>query len=246
MSAMRPFLLLSSRGSDAATRGERDAICRITGLDERTLVHLRVEQQPLPELELDDYSGILLGGSDFCASSVEKAEAQRRAEDGLDRLLDRVVAADFPFLGLCYGVGVLTSHLGGSVGNTHSEPIGAIEVTLTDQGRADPLLEGVPERFHAFVGHKEGADSLPPGATLLGTGAVCPVQLFRVGRNVYASQFHPELDADTLVARMRLYQGYGYFAPEEFDTISAAAHAAPMDGSQQLPLSNFVRLFGRP
>ena len=242
---MKPFLLLSSRASDTTARGECDAIRRLAGLDGETLVQLRLEQQPLPGLRLGDYSGVLLGGSDFCVSSTEKSATQLRVEAELNSLLGRIVAADFPFLGLCYGVGVLASFLGGGVGHAHGEAIGAIEVTLTEAGRADPLLAGVPDRFHAFVGHKEGADALPPGATLLGTGTACPVQLFRVGRNVYAAQFHPELDADGLVVRMGVYQNDGYFDPAQFDTIAAAAYAAPVDGSAHRLLSNFVGLFGR-
>ena len=243
---MKPFLLLSSRASDTATRGEGEAVRRLAGLDERTLVQLRLERQPLPELQLDDYSGILLGGSDFCVSSPDKSETQLRVEAELSGLLERVVAADFPFFGLCYGVGVLATFLGGSVGHANGEAIGAIEVTLTDAGRADPLLDGVPDRFHAFVGHKEGADALPPGATLLGAGVDCPVQLFRVGRRGYAAQFHPELDADGLVARMRVYINDGYFDPAQFDTIATAAHAAGVDGSVHRLLANFARLFAKP
>ena len=242
---MKPFLLLSSRANDAAADGEREAVCRLAGLSSRALVQLRLERQPMPQLRLDDYSGVFLGGSDFCTSSPDKSATQVRVESELNSLLDRVVAADFPFLGLCYGVGVLTNYLGGRVGHAHSEAVGAIEITLTEQGRDDPLLAGVPDRFHAFVGHKEGADALPPGVTLLATGAVCPVQLFRLGRNVYAAQFHPELDADGLIARMRVYESDGYFDPAEFDQIAAAAHASAVDGSQHLLLSNFVAIAGR-
>jgi GMP synthase (glutamine-hydrolysing) len=123
--------------------------------------------------------------------------------------------------------------------------VGAIPITLTAAGRADPLLDGVPEVFHAFVGHKEAANGLPPEATLLASGAACPAQLFRVGRNAYATQFHPELDAEALITRMRVYQHDGYFRPEDLDALAAAARASAVDGSQHLLLSNFVRLHAR-
>ena len=40
---------------------------------------------------------------------------QHRVEAELAGLLDDVVAADFPFLGACYGVGTLGVHQGGVV-----------------------------------------------------------------------------------------------------------------------------------
>ncbi|NNF29536.1 MAG: glutamine amidotransferase, partial [Gemmatimonadetes bacterium] len=47
------------------------------------------------------------------------------------------------------------------------------------------------------------------------TSLQCPVQMFRVGRNVYATQFHPEGDPEGFILRVRTYRGHGYFLPEE-------------------------------
>jgi len=242
---MKPFLLLSSRASDEASAGEAEAIRRLMGLDDAGLVQRRIEREPLGVVDLDEYSGVLVGGSDFSVSEAYKPDNQVRAEAELGGLLDEILARDFPFFGLCYGVGVLTDHLGGRVSGKYAEAVGAIPVTLTDAGRADPLLDGVPEEFYAFVGHKEAAEALPDEALVLATGAVCPVQLFRLGRNVYASQFHPELDAAGLIARMHIYVNFGYFRPDEFDELAEAAQAAPADGSQHRLLANFARMFAR-
>ncbi|MEX1198890.1 MAG: hypothetical protein WEB57_13655 [Pseudohongiellaceae bacterium] len=40
------------------------------------------------------------------------------------------------------------------------------------------------------------------------------MQMFRVGENVYATQFHPEADADGFRVRIQVYRNHGYFAPE--------------------------------
>ncbi|MFZ8292004.1 hypothetical protein ACO1K7_13905, partial [Staphylococcus aureus] len=64
-------------------------------------------------------------------------------------LVDRVVARDAPFLGACYGVGTLGTHLGAPIGGTYAEPISVVDVSLTDAGRADPLLVGLPDTFPA-------------------------------------------------------------------------------------------------
>ena len=53
---------------------------------------------------------------------------------------------------------------------------------------------GCRATFDAFVGHKEACRVLPADAVLLASSPTCPVQMFRVRENLYATQFHPELD----------------------------------------------------
>lgn len=240
-----PFLLLGTRDHDEAALAEYASVLRHTGLDAADLRHVRVESEPLPEIDLGDHSGVILGGSAFNISDEVKSPLQERVEADLIRLLDRIVDADFPFLGLCYGVGTVTTHLGGTVDREFGEPISAIEATLTREGRQDPLLAGVGERFHAFVGHKEACSQLPSNVTMLAVGEACPVQMYRVGQRVYVTQFHPELDADDLTARMRIYQHHGYFAPEELEELIAMAQDSAVDGRQHRVLSNFVQTFAR-
>ncbi|MGY2129250.1 glutamine amidotransferase [Blastococcus sp. SYSU DS0617] len=242
---MRPFLLLSTRAEDGAADDEYAGFLRATGLEERHLRRVRLEAEPLPEIGLDDYAGVLLGGSPFTTSDpvAEKSDVQLRVEHELGRLLDAVVARDFPFLGACYGIGTLGSHQGGVVDRTYGEPISAVRVELTAAGRADPLLAGMPAAFDAFVGHKEACRVLPPSATRLAGSAGCPVQMFRVGRNVYATQFHPELDVPGLVTRMHVYQHAGYFPPSELDELVARVTPSVVTEPARL-LAAFVTRFG--
>jgi GMP synthase (glutamine-hydrolysing) len=240
-----PFLLLSSRGEDLAAEEEYAAFLACTKLPAERLHRIRLEAGPLPRLRLDDYAGILLGGGPFNSSDPEesKSAVQRRVERELAGLLDEVVARDFPFFGACYGVGTLGVHQGGGVDRTHAEPIGAVRIELTDDGLSDPVLDGVPERFDAFVGHKEACRVLPPSATLLASSAGCPVQMFRVGRNVYATQFHPELDVAGIITRVRVYQHAGYFEPAEMNDLIAVLSTAVVTEPGRI-LANFAQLYG--
>ena len=238
---MKPFLLLATRSEDQAADDEYAAMRRWGGLAERDLHRVRLEAGPLPDLDLDDYAGVILGGGPFDSSDPEAAKSgtQRRVEAELRALLDELVARDFPFLGACYGVGTLGVHQGGAVDRTYGEPIGAVPVTLTAAGVADPVLAGLPECFEAFVGHKEAVRELPPTAVLLASSPACPVQMFRVKTNLYATQFHPELDVADIVTRIRVYQHHGYYPPETMheiiDRVSGATVTWP-----PLILANFV------
>jgi GMP synthase (glutamine-hydrolysing) len=241
-----PFLLLSVRAQDAAADDEYAAMMRFSGLDERSLPRIRMDREPLASIDLDDWSGIILGGGPFNASDPmpDQSPEQRRVESDLLALLDEVVDRDFPFLGCCYGIGVLGAHIGATVDHTYAEPIGSVLVSLTAAGRADPLLAGLPDVFEAFVGHKEAVRTLPSDAVVLAGSPACPVQAFRVGRHVYATQFHPELDVAGICTRIDVYKHYGYFAPEAADSLKESVRHTHVTHPPAI-LRNFVRLFAR-
>jgi GMP synthase (glutamine-hydrolysing) len=242
---VRPFLLLSSRAEDVAADDEYEAFLRGTGLTPAGLHRVRMEAAPLPALELDDYAGIFVGGGPFNSSDapLAKSAVQHRVERELGRLLDEVVERDFPFFGACYGVGTLGVHQGGVIDRTYAEPISAVRVRLTEAGAADPVLAGMAAEFDAFVGHKEACSVLPPTAVLLASSQTCPVQMFRVKRNLYATQFHPELDLPGLITRVRIYQHAGYFAPAELDAVVASLQPAVVTEPGRM-LANFVARYG--
>ena len=238
---MKPFLLLASRAEDAAAEDEYAAYLRYCGLEPEQLHRIRLEVGPLPELDLAAFSGVIVGGSPFTSSDPadRKSATQHRVERELAGLLDRIVDQDFPFLGACYGVGTLGTHQGAVIDRTFGEPLGGVEIELTDAGLVDPVLRGMPARFTAFTGHKEACTTLPSHATLLASSPACPVQMFRIKQNLYATQFHPELDVEGLVTRIDIYRHAGYFPPESAEELMASARGFSATEPMTI-LKNFV------
>lgn len=243
---MRPFLFLGTRAEDEVAQQEYDAVLAGCGLRPDELVRVRLEQEPLGEVDLAEWSGVILGGGPFNVSDPDhaKSAAQRSAEADLRGLADQVVETDFPFLGACYGVGVLGGLRGGTVDRTYGEPIGALPVRLSEAGRQDPLFGVLPQEFAAYLGHKEAVARLPEGAVLLASTDTCPVHAFRLGRNVYATQFHPELDAVAICDRIDAYASHGYYLPHERESLKAAAREAMVTEPVRL-LGRFVELYAR-
>lgn len=243
---MRPFVLLATRAEDGPADEEYDLFLRYSGLRADQLRRVRLEAEPMPAFDHDAISGILVGGSPFNASDPpeRKSPVQRRVEAEFASLLQEVVARDTPFLGACYGVGTLGTHVGATIDRRYSEPISIVPVTLTAHGASDPLLAGMPRTFDAFVGHKEAISTLPASAVLLASSPGCPVQMFRVGRNVYATQFHPELDVDGITTRIHAYAGYGYFAADELDATLAAVRRVRVTEPAGI-LRRFVERYAR-
>jgi GMP synthase (glutamine-hydrolysing) len=243
---MKPFLLLSIRADDAAADNEYSSFVHLAGLDERDLRRVRLDQRALGDVDLRDWSGIWVGGGPFNYTDPEesKSPVQRRVEADLRGLLDAVVRADFPFLGACYGVGALGTHQRGVLGRRYAEPVGPVRITLTPPGRRDPVLRDLPGTFEAFTGHKEAIRRLPGHGVLLASSAACPVQAFRIGSNVYATQFHPELDAAGMCTRIDVYKHAGYFDPAQSEELKAQALRSDVRHPPAI-LRAFVRRYGR-
>lgn len=213
---MKKLLILQLRPEDETADSEFNAILQVGGLSPNDVERIRLEKG-IPVIDLNDYTGIIVGGSPFDVSTADnqKSILQKNIEAFFNTLFDDVVDRDFPFLGACSGNGLLGNYCGATISTTYSEPIGSVEVRITEVGKEDPLLKNLPETFSALVGHKEACDSIPPGAVLLATSATCPVQMFRVKQHIYATQFHPEADANEFILRINIYKNHGYFPPEE-------------------------------
>lgn len=219
---MKRFILLQSRTNDEASNDEFESFVKFSGLKREELRRIRMEKEGIPPFNLDDYSGIMIGGGQDNVSddSSKKPEYQVKYEKDLNALLDKIVERDFPFLGVCYGIGALVNHQGGKVSKEkYAEDVGAIDIKLTKEGENDSLLKGLPKYFRALGGHKEGCDRLPSHAVCLASSDGCPNQLVRIKNNVYAAQFHPELDVNSLILRINIYKHAGYFPPEDAESL---------------------------
>lgn len=245
MSKPLPVLIMQLRPEDLVSDSEYACILKYGGLKPEDTHRLRVEKNGIPEnLNLDDYSAIIVGGSPFDISTPEndKSPIQKKIEANFNTLLDAIVKRDFPFLGACSGNGLLGSHLGSEITRKYGETTSCVSLNITPEGKKDKLLKGFPDSFYALLGHKEAVDETPKGATLLVTGKACPIQMFRVGENVYATQFHPEGDAEEFQLRIDIYKNHGYFKPHEAEELKENVSSNATPYSQEI-LKRFIDFY---
>ncbi|MGL1833733.1 glutamine amidotransferase [Rhodocyclaceae bacterium SMB388] len=245
---MKPFLILQLRPETKVADEEFGSILRRARLAMQDVTRIRLDQGSLPQdLDLSAYSGVIVGGGPGCVSDPPgtKDPIEARIEAQILALMPRIVAQGMPFLGCCYGIGILGRHLGAPVSKSlYSEPVGPIICTRRPESVDDPLLDGLPDSFTALVGHKEALDALPQGASHLLEGANCPIQMLRYGDRIYATQFHPEADGDSFALRIRIYKARGYFHPDEAEALIARCAPVSTELSGRI-LANFVRHFAR-
>ncbi|MEQ9073818.1 MAG: glutamine amidotransferase [Sandaracinaceae bacterium] len=153
--------------------------------------------------------------------------------------LRAAVDAEIPMLCICYGHQLLADTLGGTVGaNRRGREIGAIDVTLNEAGRADPLFEGLPETLRVSSSHRQQVLALPEGAVALGHNEMDPHQAYRLGARVWGVQFHPEWGDGVirayLEARREVLREEGLDPEALLDRVAPSAHGERI-------LENFAR-----
>lgn len=112
----------------------------------------------------------------------------------------KVLEYKIPYMGICLGMQVLAKASGGTVIPNKVKEIGwyytnktYFEVLLTEEGKADPLFAGLPDRLKIFHLHGETVE-MTEEMKLLAYGLTCRNQAVKVGENAYGIQGHFELD----------------------------------------------------
>ena len=96
-----------------------------------------------------------------------------------------------PILGICYGSQLMMHLLGGKVEVAPVREYGKIEVTVDT---SSALFENVSEKTICWMSHNDYISKAAPGFEIIAHTDDCPVAaVANVEKNLYATQFHPEV-----------------------------------------------------
>lgn len=159
------------------------------------LRYVNFEREPTAQPSLDGYDGlVVLGGpmnvdqtGEFPCLATETA------------LVTEAIRRDMPVLGICLGAQIIAKALGAGVRPNGQKEIGWYPVSVTAEGRSDPLLGSFDTTEQIFQWHGDTFD-IPKGAVRLASSPACENQAFRFGDRVYGFQFHLEVD-EAMIAR---------------------------------------------
>ena len=158
----------------------------------------------VPSLEhIRQHDAVMIGGSgEYFVSRANLPEFPQIMD-----LLAAIVESGHPMFASCFGFQLIVRALGGVVSYTpETMELGTYSLTLTDAGKEDELFRTLPPVFCAQLGHKDKATSMPEGISNLAYSALSPFQALRIpGKPIWATQFHPELNRDENLGRLKRY-----------------------------------------
>lgn len=132
------------------------------------------------EMKAKNPSAIILSGG----------PASVYADDALD-MDEKILDLGIPVLGFCYGQQIIAKKLGGVVSHVDEGEYG--RATLTREGESR-VLDETPQTQTVWMSHRDAVTKAPEGFTVTGRTEVCPVASMEdESRNLYATQFHPEV-----------------------------------------------------
>ena len=146
-------------------------------------------RDPRAEPSLEGYDGLILLGGPM---NVDQVECHPHLATEL-RLVQAGIARGMPILGICLGAQLIARALGAEVRPSPEKEIGWYDVTLTEEGRRDPLFAHFDAAERIFQWHGDTFE-IPEGALHLAASPTCVHQAFRYGDHVYGLQFHLECD----------------------------------------------------
>jgi len=152
-----------------------------------------------------------------------------------------------PTLGVCLGAQLIASAAGSRVFPGVRPEVGWAAVSLTMEGRQDPLLAPLADLGAVFHWHGETFD-LPQGAVRLAFSALTMNQAFRLGQTTYGLQFHLEVDAAMIEAWIRAYPadlGADAEVTARRITTDAATRAAPLRAAAARAMHCFLDVVAR-
>lgn len=215
---MKRILIIQSRVRPEMVAGEQKEYTRAIGNTAEISFVSAVEgivPWLNPEEILKDYDAVIFGGSgdfDFDGGREQTDPARTTAHMIRERVTPLVklcIDKNIPLLGICFGHQIVGEVFGTKV---HNDPlqkkVGTHQVSLTAEGRKDPLFGTLPETFNAQYGHKDSLSGVPTGATLLAIGKDCRYSALRYGEKAYTVQFHPELTAADVGWKLAHSPGY--------------------------------------
>ncbi len=199
------ILLMQIRDEAATRQEELESFAQYSGLGVGQFGILNVFDTPeFDDSVLDGYDALYVGGSSE-ANVLEPENypfvipAQQLMRDAIDRKL--------PVFASCFGHQLAVMALGGTIVHDEADfEMGSIPISLDAAAADDVLYHDVPDGFLAISVHRQRSVKAPAGCIQLAYTRDCCHSFKVIGAPFWTTQFHPEVDLQTLIDRLTLFK----------------------------------------
>ncbi len=222
-------LLIQIREDEETLREEFDEFVRFSGIPAENWKVINLFETGRFSKEVLEGVDVLWYGGSSHEDKLNKYHKEAVFDAG--EILRYATDKKLPVFASCYGFELAVEAFGGhlTVDTRNTQELN-VDIKLTPEGERDVLFEGFPKEFEGISWHKYRADEkrLPKGMSVLASAETCPVEIFKMENSkTYGFQFHPELDAPDVKARLTRYID---IYPEQKDALQQildALHDAP-------------------
>ena len=136
---------------------------------------------------LDECAGIIITGSHSMVTQEEPWSVK------IEKWIPSLIENSIPLLGICYGHQLLGKSMQGfTTFHKNGIEIGTVDVKLTKEAKDDELFKDMPNSFKVHTIHSQTVEDLPPNSVRLASNSHDKNHAFRIGKNAWGVQFHPE------------------------------------------------------
>lgn len=207
--------------------------------------YINFGRDPAAEPCLDGYNGLIVLGGPMGVYEAAKFPHLKYEM----RKIEEAIKAGIPVLGICLGSQLVAEVLGSSVRKAKQWELGWYGLSLTKEGKADPLFGTYKGFEKVFLIHQDEFDP-PKSAVHLASSEQCVGQAFRYGKCVYGLQFHLEADQAAILRwldrpenRALMRESAGAFSLDQMQADTSEC----IDRSLELStftFGKFIELFG--
>lgn len=143
---------------------------------------------------------VIMGGPQSPATTLEECshfDAQKEIA-----FIKRAIEQKKILFGVCLGAQLIGEALSAKFEHSPNREIGVFTVSLTEEGRQDPIIGTFPEKFAVAHWHSD-MPGLTAESKVLAKSEGCPRQIVRYAPNIYGFQCHFEFTPESIEAMIQ-------------------------------------------
>ncbi len=230
------ILLLQIRDNQNVRIEEHQSFAFFSKLEMNQIEILNVFDSPSfkPSL-LENFDALYVGG----ASEANVLEPHKYPfNKNCIELLRYAAEISKPTFASCFGFQLAVLAFGGVILNKEKDyEMGTVKISLTNKAKSDLVYQGIEDQFPAVSVHRQYAATIPEPLEILAYTEQCIHRFKYKNKPLWAFQFHPEVDRDTLVKRLTIFSQHYTDDSEHLKEVLGSAVETP---ESNILLGNFV------